>query len=177
MGTVPFRPNISTLATQEWGSYTWGSARDFFLPSLSFNHRSDSSVQSFTCVQFFETPWTTAHQSSLSITNSWSLLKLMSIKSVMPSNHLIPCHPLLLLPSIFPRIRVFSSESVLLIKWSPFLLRGWQLTIKIAEQWRIDAFLLWCWRRVLSCQLGQQGDLTGPSWRKSVLNIHWKDWC
>ena len=119
MGTVPFRPNISTLATQEWGSYTWGSARDFFLPSLSFNHRSDSSVQSFTCVQFFETPWTTAHQSSLSITNSWSLLKLMSIKSMMPSNHLILCHSLLPL-SIFSRIKVFSKESVLHFRWPKY---------------------------------------------------------
>ena len=64
------------------------------------------------------TPWTAAHQASLSITNSWSLLKLMSILSVMPSNLLILCHPLLLLPSIFPSVRVFSSESVLHIRWS-----------------------------------------------------------
>ena len=63
------------------------------------------------------TPWTAVRQASLSITNSWSLLKLMSIESVMPSNHLILCHPLLLLPSIFPSIRVFSSESVLCIRW------------------------------------------------------------
>ena len=63
------------------------------------------------------TPWTAAHQASLSISNSWSLLKLMSIKSVMPSNHVILCHPLLLLPSIFPSIRVFSIESVLHIRW------------------------------------------------------------
>ena len=76
-----------------------------------------SSVQSLSCVQIFVTPWSAALQSSLSITNSWSLLKLMSIESVMPSHHLIPCHPLLLLPSIFPSIRVFSSESVLCIRW------------------------------------------------------------
>ena len=63
------------------------------------------------------TPWTAAHQASLSITNSWSLLKLMYIKSVMPSNHLILCHPLLLLPSIFTSIRVFSNESILHIRW------------------------------------------------------------
>ena len=66
-----------------------------------------SSIQSLSCVQLFATPWTAARQASLSNTNSWSLLKLMSIKSVMPSNHLIFCHPLLLLPSIFPSIRVF----------------------------------------------------------------------
>ena len=71
-----------------------------------------SSVQSFNCVRFFATPWTAAHQAFLPITNSQSLLKFMSIKSVMPSNHLILCRPLLLLPSVFPSIRVFSSESV-----------------------------------------------------------------
>ena len=72
-----------------------------------------SSVQLLTCVQLFVTPWTAAHQASLSITNSWSLLSLMSIESVMPSNHLILCHSLLLLPSIFLSIRVFSNQSVL----------------------------------------------------------------
>ena len=78
------------------------------LPSVQFSHSvvSDSA-----------TPWTAACQASLSITNSWSLLKRMSIESVMPSNHLILCHPLLLLPSIFPSIRVFSNESVLCIRW------------------------------------------------------------
>ena len=65
-------------------------------------------------------PWTPARQASLSITNSWSLLKLMSIESVMPSNHLIFCHPLLLLPSVFPSIRVFSNESVLHIRWPKY---------------------------------------------------------
>ena len=74
-----------------------------------------SSVQSLSHVQLFATPWTVAHQASLYITNSWSLLKLMSIESVMPSNHLILCCPLLLLPSIFPSIRIFSNESVLRI--------------------------------------------------------------
>ena len=72
-----------------------------------------SSVQLLSRVWLFATPWTAAHQASLSISNSWSLLKLMSIESVMPSNHLILCRPLLLLPSIFLSIRVFSNESVL----------------------------------------------------------------
>ena len=76
-----------------------------------------SSVQSLSCVRLFATPWTTACQTSLSITNSQSLLKLMSIESLMPSNHLILCYPLLLLPSIFPSIRVFSNESVFCIRW------------------------------------------------------------
>ena len=79
-----------------------------------------SSVQSLSRVQLFVTPWTSAHQASLSITNSWSLLKLMSIEVVMPSNHLILCHPLLLPPSIFPSISVFSNESVLCIRWPKY---------------------------------------------------------
>ena len=79
-------------------------------------------------VQLFVTPWTAAHQASLSITNSWSLLKLMSIESVMPSNHLIFCHPLLLPPSIFPSIRVFSSESVFHIRWPKY----WSFSFNIS---------------------------------------------
>ena len=79
-----------------------------------------SSVQLLSCVQFFETPWTTARQASLSITNSWSSPKHMSIESVMSSNHLILCHHLLLLPSIFPSIRVFSYESALRIRWPKY---------------------------------------------------------
>ena len=79
-----------------------------------------SSVQSLSRVRLFATPWTAAHQASLSITNSQSLPKPMSIESVMPSNHLILCHPLLLLPSIFPITRVFFNESVLCIKWPKY---------------------------------------------------------
>ena len=78
------------------------------------------SVQLLSLVQLFVTPWTAASQASLSITNSWNLLKFRSIESVMPSNHLIFCHPLLLLTSIFPSIRVFSNESVLLIRWPKY---------------------------------------------------------
>ena len=79
-----------------------------------------SSVQLLSCVRLFATPWTMARQVYLSITNSRSSLKLMSIESVMPSNHLILCHPLLLLPSIFSSIRVFSSESALCIRWPKY---------------------------------------------------------
>ena len=78
------------------------------------------SVQSLSRVQLFATPWTTACHASLSITNSRSLPKLMSIESVMPSNHLILFHPLLLPPSIFPNIRVFSNESALCIRWPKY---------------------------------------------------------
>ena len=81
---------------------------------------SYSSVQTLSCVQLFVTPWSAARQASLSITNSQSLLKLMPIESEMPSNHLVLCHPLLLLPSIFPSIRVFSSESALCIRWPKY---------------------------------------------------------
>ena len=87
-----------------------------------------SSVQSLSCVRLFVTPWTAARQASLSITNSGSLPKLMSIESVMPSNHLILCCPLLLLPSIFPSIRVFSNESALRIRW----LRYWSFSFSIS---------------------------------------------
>ena len=90
-----------------------------WLKYWSFNF-SISSVQLLIRVQLSATPRTAARQASLSITNSWSLLKLMSIESVMPSNHLIFCHPLLLLPSIFPSIRVFSNESVLCIRWPKY---------------------------------------------------------
>ena len=82
--------------------------------------RSISSVQSLSHVQLFATPWTAECQASLSFTNSRNLLKPMSIKSVMPSNHLIFCRPLLLPPSIFPNIRVFSNELVLLIRWPKY---------------------------------------------------------
>ena len=87
-----------------------------------------SSVQSLSCVWLFVTPWTAACQASLSITNSWSLLKLIFIELVMPSNYLILCHALLLLPSIFPRIRVFSNESALRIRWPKY----WSFSFSIS---------------------------------------------
>ena len=80
------------------------------------------------CVQLFATPWTAVCQASLSITNSWSLPKLMSMESVMPSNHLILCRPFLLPPSMIPSIRVFSNESVLLIRW----LKYWSFSFSIS---------------------------------------------
>ena len=87
-----------------------------------------SSDQSLVWVRFFLAPWTAAHQASLSITNTQSPPKPMSIESVMPSNHLILCHPLLLLPSIFPSIRVFSNESALNIRWPKY----WSLSFNIS---------------------------------------------
>ena len=88
-----------------------------------------SSFQSLSHVRLFAIPWTAALQASLSLTNSWSLLKLMSIESVMPSNHLILCRPLLLPPSIFPSIRVFSNESALLIRWPNY----WSFSFNISH--------------------------------------------
>ena len=89
---------------------------------------SVSSVQSLSRVRLFVTPWTAAHQASLSITKSWSLLKLISMESVMPYNQLILCRPLLLPPSIFPSLRVFSDESVLRIRWPKY----WSFSFSIS---------------------------------------------
>ena len=92
-----------------------------------------SSVQSLSCVQLFATPWTVTCQASLSINNSQSLLKLTTIKSMIPSNHLILCHPLLLLPSIFLSIRVFSNESVLPNRWPKY--RSFSFNISPSNQY------------------------------------------
>ena len=94
----------------------------------AFSVSAYSSVQLLSRMKLFVTPWTAACQASLSVANSQSLLKLMSIESVMPSNHLILCHPLLLLPSIFPSIRVFSNESVLCIRWPKY----WSFSFSIS---------------------------------------------
>ena len=94
----------------------------------SISMEEGSSVQLLSHVQLFASPWIAACQASLSITSSQSLLKLMSIKSVMPSNHLILCHPLLLPPSVFPSIRVFSNESVLHIRWPKY----WSFSFSIS---------------------------------------------
>ena len=106
---IPFiqRIGLWTLWYRELFYFSWG--------------RLFSSVQLLSHVQLFATPWIASRQASLSITNSQSLPKLMSIELVMPSNHLILCRPLLLLPSIFPSIRFFSNESALLIMWPEYL--------------------------------------------------------
>ena len=90
------------------------------LHKSNLSRKSFSSVQSLSCVRLFATPWTAACQASLFITNSWSLPKLMSIELVIPSSHLILCCPLLLLPSIFPNIRVFLNEPALRMRWSKY---------------------------------------------------------
>ena len=119
-----------------------------------------SSVQSLSHIQLFVNPWTVAPQSSLSITNSWSLLKLMSIELVMPSNHLILCHPLLLLPSIFPSIKVFSNESVLLIRGPKY----WSFSFSISPSNEYSGLISF---RINWCDLlAVQGTL------KSLLQHH-----
>ena len=102
--------------------------RKLTVSSLFILSITTCSVQLLSHVPLFETPWTAACQAFLSITNSWSLLKLMSIVSVKPSNHFILCHPLFLLPSIFPSIRVFSNESVLHIRWPEY----WSFSFSIS---------------------------------------------
>ena len=107
----------------------WMASLSTYLQSLGkYNIFQFSSVQSLSSVRLFETPWIAAHQASLSITNSWNSLKLISIKSVMPSSHLILCHPLLLLPPIHPSIRVFSNESTLHMRWPKY----WSFSFSIS---------------------------------------------
>ena len=108
----------------------WLCHAGFHCTTMWMNHQF-SSLQSLSRVRLFATPWTAALQASLSITNSQSLPKLMSIESVMPSSHLMLCHPLLLLPSIFPSIRVFSNESVLHIRWPKY----WSFSISPSNEY------------------------------------------
>ena len=122
-GQAALIPLLLPLALKPWAHSPRASCFNSKSISSSFH-----SVQPLSHVQLFATPWTAARQATLSITNSQSLLKLMSIRSVMPSSHLLLCHPLLLLPSIFPSIRVFSSESVLCIRWPEY----WSFSFNIS---------------------------------------------
>ena len=119
------------------------SHRAFCIHSVQF-----SSVQSLSRVQLFATPWTAAHQASLSFTNSWSLLKLMSTESVMTSKHLILCRPLLLLPSIFPSMRVLSNESVFHIRW----LKYWSFSFSISPSKEHPGLISFRWTGWISLQ-------------------------
>ena len=119
--------------------FPWGKKKLFFYVF--------GSVQSLSCVQLFATPWTVAHQASLSITNSRSLLNLMFIELVMPSNHLILCRPLLLLPSVFPSIRVFSNESALIIRCPKY----WSFSFNVMFNLLIFYFMNLFWFCVYLC--------------------------
>ena len=133
------------------------------------------SVQKLSCVLFFPTPWNAAHQASLSITNSQTLLKLTSIKSVMPSNHLILCRPLLLLPSIFPSIRVFSNKSVLCIRWPKY----WSFSFSISPSneysglisFRIDWFDLLAVQGTLKSLLQHHSLKASILWLSAFLMV------
>ena len=126
-----------------------------------------SSVQSLNHVRLLVNPWIAAGQASLSITNSWSLPKPMSIESVMPSSHLILCHPLLLLPSIFPNIRVFSNESALCIRWPKY----WSFSFNISpsnEHSGLISFMM-DWLDLLAVQGTLKSLLQHHSSKASIL--------
>ena len=141
---------------------------------FSINTIQFSSVQSLSCVQLFATPWTAARQASLSITNSWSLLKLMSIESVMPSKHLILCHPLLL-PSILPSISVFASESMIHITWPKY----WSFSFNISPSnensglisFRMDWLDLIPVQGTLKCLLKHDISKTSVLWHSAFFII------
>jgi len=103
---------------------------------FTHTHTHHVVVQSLSCVQIFSSPWTAAHQASLSFTIFWSLFKLMSIESMIPSKHLILCHPLLLLPSIFPSTRIFSKELTLQIRWPKY----WSFSFSISPSNEYSGF-------------------------------------
>ena len=126
-----------------------------------------SSVQSLSHVPLFATPWTAAHQASLSFINSQSLLKLMSIESVTPSNHLILCRPLLLPPSIFSSIRVFSSESVLHIRWPKY----WSFSFSMSPSNEYSGLISFSmdWLDLLSVQGTLKSILQHHSSKASIL--------
>ena len=132
-----------------------------------------SSVQLLSRVRLFVTPWTTACQAFLSITNSRSLLKLMSIQSVMPSNHLILCHPLLLPPSIFPNIRVFSNESALHIRWPKYWSFSFSLSLSNEYSglisFRMDWLDLFAVRGTLKCLLQHHSSKGSILWRSAFF--------
>ena len=134
-----------------------------------------SSVQSLSRVCFFATPWTAARQTSLFTTNSWSLLKLMSIESVMLSSHRILCHPLLLPPSIFPSIRVFSNESTLCIRWPNY----WSFSFKVSPSndysglisFRIDWFDLLAIQGTLKSLLQHHSSKASILWHSAFFTV------
>ena len=151
------------------------------LQHKNFKTPGISSVQSLSHVQLFATPWTAAHQASLSITNSQSLLKLMFIESVMPSNHLILCPPLLLPLSIFPNIWVFSNESVLHIRWPKY----WSFSFSISPSneysglisFRMDWLDLLAVQGTLKSLLQHHGSKASILWHSALQsNSHIHTW-
>ena len=142
--------------------------------------RSISSVWLLSCVRLFVTPWTAAHQASVSVKNSRSLVKLMTIESVMPSNHLILCRPLFLLPLVFPSIRVFSNESVLHIRQPKY----WSFSFSISPSneysglisFRMDWLDLLPVQGTLKCLLQHHSSKAPVPWRSAFFMVHLSAW-
>ena len=123
------------------------------------------AVQSLSCGRLFATPWTVAHQASLSFTISWSFLKLMPIESMMPSNHLLLCHPLILLPCIYPSIKIFSSESGLRITWP----KNWSFSFSPSSEYSgLISFRIY-WLDLLAVQGTLKSFLQHHSLKASIL--------
>ena len=160
---LPFLPQ-RILLTQEWNPQHWKT------DSLLLYYHQFSSVQWLSHVQLFGTPWIAACLASLSNTNSRSLFTLMSIESVLPSNHLILCHPLLLLPSNFPSIRVFSIESVLCIRWPKY----WHFSFSISPSNEHPGLISFRtdWLDLLAVQASLKSLLQHHSSKASVLQLH-----
>ena len=145
------------------------SSASYILTCVQFG-----SVQSLSCVRLFATPWIVVRQASLSTTNSWSLLKLMSIESVMPSNHLILCRPLFLLPSIFPSMRVFSNDAFH-IRWPKY----WSFSFNISLSnkysrlisFRIDWFYLLAVQRTVKSLLQHHSSKASILWRSAFFMV------
>ena len=153
---------------KHWVTLHFGNSQNMSNP-LPAKNIQFSSVQSLSRVRLFATLWTAAHQASLSITNHLSLLKLMSIALVMPSNHLSLCHPLLLLPSIFASIRVFSNESVLPIRWPKY----WSFSFNISSSNEYSGLIFFRmdWLDLLAVQETLKSLLQHCSSKASIL------WC
>ena len=135
-------------------------------PLLIFTNKNFSSIQLLSRVRLFATPWIAAHQASLSITNSWSSLRLTSIESVMPSSHLILCRSLLLLPPIPPSIRVFSNESTLLMRWPKY----WSFSFSIIPSKEIPGLIFRMdWLGLLAVQGTLKSLLQRHSSKASIL--------
>ena len=139
------------------------------LTILSLQFSSIVVVQLLSCVQLFATPWTAAHQASLSLTISWSLLKLMSIELVMPSNHVVFCYPLLLLPSIFPIIRVFSNELALCIRWPKYW--SFSFSISLSNEYSGLVSFRIAWFNLLEVQGILKSLLKHHSLKASILQL------
>ena len=135
--------------------------------SLFITNSQFSSVQRLSRVRLFATLWTAAHQASLFITNSWSLLKLMSTELAMPSNHLIFCHPLLLPPSIFPSIRVFSDESALRIRWPKYW--SFSFSISPSNEYSVLISFMMDWLDLVAVQRTLKSLLQHHSLKASIL--------